>query len=86
MLTYNVFGPTILDYVPGDLVLAFLRLEKRPHFNYACLEARFLFVSMNEKVRRARGVRAELSRSQASQDTKEIGINNNIPISKTTAP
>ena len=28
----------ILDYAPGEfLLLAFLHLEKRPHFNYACI-------------------------------------------------
>ena len=35
-LTYDVFGTIILDYEAGDFFWAFLRLEKRPHFNYAC--------------------------------------------------
>ena len=38
-LTYNVFGPIILDYRPENFLLAFLRF-KRPHFNYACSKER----------------------------------------------
>ena len=39
MLTYDVFGPIILDYAPR---IFFVGIEKRPHLNYACAAVAFL--------------------------------------------